>query len=117
MKYFKVYLMFLLTIIITSIIIGTLSFHYLVKEQTAFIIQNIILFIILFIHSYKLGMIKHKNGYLEGIKFGGLIDFLFIVLGIVIKENFNFYKVIYYMLIILTSVVGSILGVNKKTKG
>ena len=117
MKYFKEYLNFLLIIILVSIILGTLSFYYLIEEKVVYIIQYMLLFVVLFINGYKLGMIKHKNGYLEGIKFGLLIDIMLIILGLFIDKNFNFYKILYYILIILTSTVGSILGVNKKTKG
>ena len=56
-----------------------------------------------------------KKGYLEGIKYGFLILILFLVPCIYFSK-FRLSVIIFYGLIIMTSVIGSIIGISTKKK-
>lgn len=116
MKYTKIIIKTLIVIIICSLLLGTLSYFDIINENTLKILQITIIFLYLFYNSYILGKNKQNKGYLEGLKYGSIISLIFILFSLLFRRNFTFYKLLYYILIILISVCGSILGINKKTK-
>ena len=116
MKYIKQAIKLILIIILLSIIFGTLSYFNIINETIVKIIQLSIVFIYILYNSYILGKSKQNKGYLEGFKFGGIIVLSFMILNLFLKKELNISKLVYYFLIILISVSGSILGINKKTK-
>lgn len=64
-----------------------------------------------------LGKNSNKRGYIEGLKLGLIITILFILFGYLgIKYNYKLNDIIYYLILITSSILGSILGVNIKKK-
>ena len=116
MKYFKNILIILTTLVINTIIFGSLSYINIINEKVLFFIQYIMLFITLFIEGYYLGKNKDKNGYIEGLINGSIISISFIIINLLTKRDFNIYKLLFYLLIIVVSMLSSILGINKKMK-
>ena len=74
----------------------------------------IIPFISLFIGSFILGKNTNNKGFIEGIKFGSIFIVLFILLNIILKLGFTKESIILYMIMIISSMTGSILGINKR---
>ena len=68
----------------------------------------------MFISSIILGKNTKEKAYFEGIKFSTLFLILITTIKIIIKNNFNYKTIILYFALILTSIIGSMLGINLK---
>ena len=117
MTYIKKYgLRLIYTIILIIILIGILTIFYyydLINTSTYNVLKLIILLISIFLNSFILGKNVKEKGYLEGIKFGLIIIILLLIPTIIMKQ-LNIKLIIYYSMIISTSILGSIMGINKK---
>ena len=76
-------------------------------------IFNIILFFVLsFINAHKIG----KKGLLEGLFIGLLFILLMFIIKIILFDNKLYIStMIYYIILIVTSLLGGMVGVNKKS--
>ena len=83
------------------------------SSQIFYIIRSIIPLIGIFIGSFLLGKSSSKKGYIEGLKYSAIWIFIFLVFNIILN-NFNVISIIYYIFLILISMLGSILGINRK---
>ena len=109
--YLKNYLYLIIIIVIFNIILSILNYIF-PFNNTIFLIS--ILPISMFITCILLGKNCKEKAYLEGIKFSIIyliINTLFILL---IKTNFTYKTTIIYILIILSSILGSMIGINLK---
>lgn len=64
--------------------------------------------------SFYNGRKASKKGYLEGLKLGGIIITVFFIISLFSGNIISLSKVIYYLLLLLVSVVASSLGINMK---
>ena len=113
-KYGKCTLYTLLSIII-SISILTLLYHFNIISPTINKCLKIIsLLICIFINSFILGKKSNKQGYLEGIKLGIIIIIIFLLLALILKLKLKPRVILYYIIILITATLGSMLGINKK---
>ena len=62
-----------------------------------------------------LGKSTTKKGYLAGLKLGLIISIIFLSLNLIVFKSFQFKNIIYYLIIIITSIIGSMLGIQKKS--
>lgn len=118
MNYLKKYgirLAYTLASIFLSILLLTTLYQFdLISEKVFSIVKIIILLICLFINSFLLGKTAENKGYLEGVKFSIIIITLFILLTFIFNLAFSSRMILYYLIIFLTIILGSILGINKK---
>lgn len=114
-NYLKFISIFLIIELMVTFIISLLNLFGVNSGITSImlLICNIILFFILnFINAFKL----KKKGFLEGI----IMGFIFISLMILIKlilfnSSFKISTFIYYLILFITSILGGMFGVNKKS--
>lgn len=116
MKYLKVYIFIMLSIITLSIIFSSLSYINIISEFTKRILNSLAIFLSIFVGGYHLGKRTNQKGFLEGLKIGSLLTITFLVLGLLLNKSLNFSNLILYIIIISISLFGSIIGINKKTK-
>ncbi len=78
------------------------------------LISNIILiFVLSFINAFKL----KKKGFLEGIILGLIFIIVMIIIKLILFDNsISIATFIYYAILIITSSLGGMFGVNKKSK-
>ncbi len=110
-NYLKSYT-YLLIIIITLTLILSLINYFFSNEWLLF--KIIIPIIAIFISSFVLGKDSKKKAYLEGIKFSLIYLFLATFSSIIMHNSFNIKTLIYYMVIIFTAIIGSMMGINLK---
>ena len=114
LKKFLISYLYLFSIIIILTIIASLINYF--GEKNIAIIKILIPIISIFISSFILGKNSKKKGYIEGIKFS-LIFILFIsILKIVFKINFNLKTFIIYLLLLSSSTIGAMMGININNK-
>ena len=86
-------------------------FYGKVSEVSMFIYMAILFFIIGFLVGKKA---THK-GYLEGIKISLSLIFILIVINVLFYQTgFSLERTIYYFILILSSTLGSMIGINKQ---
>ncbi len=115
MKYLKSLLYVFTPILILSIITTVLYYFDLLNKNIFNWIILIIPIISLFIGGTYLGTNTLNRGYLEGIKLGSIIVATFLLVSILaFNISFSFKQFIYYLIIIISSTLGSMFGINKK---
>ena len=108
-KYF-IYIIFLLTIFISSFLLSIFNLLGVSKNITN-IIATIVFIIICFIIGFIKGKKSNKKGYLQGFKTGSILCFILLVIGLF---NISIKTIIYYSILILSSILGATVGINKK---
>lgn len=119
MKYIKRYLISilisLLLILSFAFLLNTLTYFNTIKEDYYRLFILMFLTISIFTGSYYLGNKTESKGYQKGIIFGLMISLLFAILTLLLKDTISSSSIIYYIIIVITSVIGSTIGINKKT--
>lgn len=103
------------TIIIVIAFFTILYYFNLMKEPTYRLCKILTVLITILINSIFLGKQAKKKGYLEGIKFGGIL-ILCLLIPTIITNSFQTKTILYYILILGTSIIGSMIGINQKKK-
>lgn len=114
-KYCLTGLFFLGFILLFSLILTTFNYFDILhfKLTNTFIFIGMIL--LLFIIGFEYGKKALKKGFLEGLKIGLWLIFILIFINIVFYHvNFSLERTIYYIVLILASTLGSMVGINKK---
>lgn len=118
MKYFLLilknigisFLIFLVLNFITTI----LGYFNILSNSTISIFQILISIISLFVGGVLIGAKSDKKGFLEGIKFGVIICLIFLLLNMIFIKDFMFKNIFYYIILIVSSMIGGMIGITKK---
>ena len=106
---------FLLVVAVFAIILTIFNYYDIVTSKLFKIIKVLIPSLALFIGGYKVGNSANKKGYIEGIKLSLIIIvmlFMFSYLGF--NVTFNVSLILYYIILIISSTLGAMVGINKK---
>lgn len=101
----------------TTLLITLLHYINWIGSKTLSILEIIIPLLSLFIGGFVIGKNSKQKGWLEGLKLGGIfliILILFQYLGLHI--HFSIKTILFYSLLLISCVFGSMLGINKNTK-
>ena len=117
MTYIKKYglrLLYTIISILLSLLFLTIIYNYnLINQNTYKILKIIILLLNIFINSFILGTKTTNKGYLEGIKFSLIIISILLILTLLLNLSIKPRIILYYLIIIFTSTLGSMIGINK----
>lgn len=102
-------------IIVCSFIITIFNYFNIINGNILKIIFLFISIIGIFIGSYKVGKVSNQKGYVNGIKYGSIWVILFLIINLIIK-SFTLLSVVYFVILMFISILGSILGINNKIK-
>lgn len=112
-KYIKPLIIFLISLIIIPFILTILNLLKLETNKTFIIIISSIL---MFIIGIILGRKSNNKGYLKGLLFSTISILLLTILSLIFKFTLNINSLIYYIILIVSTTFGSMLGINKKSK-
>ena len=112
-KYIKSLAIFLSGIIVIPIL---LTIFNLISIQTNKYIIIIVGSLLMFIIGLIIGRKVDKNGYLNGILLSTISIIILLVLSLLFNFKLNINSLIYYTILIISTVFGSMLGINKKSK-
>lgn len=107
---------FFIILLCGTLIITILNYFNIMNNKIIFVVKLILPMIAMFISSYRLGKVSDKKGYLEGLKFGGIIIFVFMIL-VILLDKLEIKSIIYYGILLLTSIMSSMIGINRKKIG
>lgn len=113
-KYLKYFSILLLSIIIPIFILTIFNYFEVFNNNVIDVLKLIVTLVSILVNSFYLGKNSKSKGYIEGLKFG-LMFIIFITLSnLILINEFSLRIIIYYILIVVTSMVGSTIGINKK---
>lgn len=102
-------------ILITAFFLTLLYYFNIISSNIYNIFTLIIPIISLLIGSMFLGKKSDKKGWLEGLKLGSITILLFLCFAsIIFKSNFSIKLSIYYIILLLISIVGGMIGINHR---
>lgn len=113
-RYGKRLLFTMFSIIISLFTISLLYYFNLISPNINKILKIIIILANIFISSFILGKSTTSKGYLEGIKFALIIIPIFIIISLITSSPIKIKVLIYYIIIFITSILGSMIGINRK---
>lgn len=102
-----------ISIIISLFLLTILYYYNYISDSTYSFLKILIVLIIIFIGSFRLGNMAINKGYMEGVKISLLIVLLLLSITIIFS-NFQIKLLLYYTMIISTSILGSTSGIYKK---
>ena len=116
-KYGKTIGLFTIIILLLSFIFSLFNLGGLMSFNTTSILFIILMIILFLIIGYQFGKNADKKGYIEGLKIGFSLILVLIFINIIFyNSNFSLERIIYYIVLILSSIMGSMLGINRKEK-
>lgn len=121
MKYLKIIgssmIWFFVSLFSLLLLVTLLSYFNILNYKIIAIIKIVIPIISMFISGVIMGKNASKQGWLEGLKFGSII-FIFCILFnyIFFKQYVNLRFFIFYFVLIISSISGSMFGINRKVK-
>ena len=100
-------------VIISTFILTLFSYFNIFNDNIIKIIKFIIPVISVLIGGIIISKRTNKKGIVEGTRLGIIIDIIFIFLSIILS-NFKTESIIFYIIILISSIFGCLLGVQKK---
>lgn len=119
MKYLKD-LGFSLIYIISSILILTLfvtilSYFNIMSDKVVSVFKIIIPIISLLIGGFYIGKKSTKKGFIEGLKLGLIFCVILAIFNYLgLGNSFKVKYLLFYLILIVTSILGSMIGINRK---
>ena len=107
----------IIVLLVFSFILTVLSYFNIVNDSLTTIFKMLIPIISVLSSGILMGINSTKSGWLEGLKLGILIIillFLFNLLGL--NNTFKINQLLFYGILIFTSIVGSMIGITRKMK-
>ena len=113
--YFKSLLYLLVILLSLLLIINILYYNDLISNNIVKYLKIISVIIATFISGFICGNNADNKGYIHGLKLSGIVIIILFIPTLFFKE-FKLLTVIYYLIITLSITVGSMVGINKKSK-
>ena len=115
LKYLKVLLFILIPILFLNIILTVLYYFNILGTSGTNYFKLAIIIISMLIGGIYIGSKAQKKGWLEGIKIGlEVIILLFLISYLGFDKGINVKTLLYYFLILSSSMLGSMIGINKR---
>ncbi len=115
-KYLKTLLYVTIGTFFFNLILTLLYYFNIIGANVNSYLKLIFMAIIMITGGLIIGLKADKKGWLEGIKIGGIvICLMFLVSYLGFDKSLNIKSIIYYVLLILSSMLGSVIGINKKS--
>lgn len=93
-----------------------LSLLNLIKICIPIYIYMILTSILLFISGYVLAKLVNKKILMHAVVYSGLLVFIFLLLSLITKATININTLLYYLILSLSTILGSMLYTLKKDK-
>ena len=111
----KSFLISLITLLVLTLIVTIFNYIGLFNLSIVNVFSYITPFISLFIGGVIMGKNTVNKGWLEGIKFGLICIIIFIIFNYLAFDTFfNISNIILYVITLIASILGSIIGINFK---
>lgn len=117
MKYLKSVLWIIAPLLILSLLFSLLYYVNILSDKVFDYIKLLTPIVSLFLGGFYLGKHSTKKGWLEGLKLGGaIILMLFMISYLGFGYGFSIKIIVYYLILLLTVVFGSMFGIRNVEK-
>ncbi len=104
----------LISFILLIFILNLFNYFDVLSGMTLKIIKMIIPVISMLIGSIYLGKNSIKKGYLEGLKLGVIISLVFFIFSFLgLDKSLSFSRIIYYAIVVISSMLGAMIGISQ----
>ncbi len=115
LKYLKSLIYILVPILVFTLFLSLISYWNLIPSGIMNYIKLFIVALSMFIGGIYIGREASKRGWLEGIKVGlEVIFLLFLISYLAFDQGISLKTMIYYLILLSSSMLGSMMGINKK---
>ncbi len=112
-KYLISFLYFLVPFL-TLLFLATILYYFdMLSTATMKYVKFIIVLLSVFLGGLKMGRESDKKGYQKGLIIGSIIVFFFFFISL-ISKNLKTTSFLYYLVLLITSTIGSMIGILKK---
>lgn len=111
LKYLKSMIVPLGIVLVLPLLLGIIN---LLGVQTNKVVILIIMAIGTFISDFYLGRNSLKKGYLQGALLGIILSLILFLFSLLFKNTYTASSLIYYIIIVISSMIGASLGIQKK---
>jgi len=113
LKFISIFLILELMITFIMSLLNLIGVNSGITTITMFVCNLLLFFILNFLNAFKC----KKKGFLEGIILGLIFIILMIIIKIILfSNNFSISNFIYFIILFITSILGGMFGVNKKSE-
>ena len=113
-NFIKSYSMFFIIFLVYLIIVTTLFYFEILHYKTISIINYVFMIILFFFLGIKIRLLERKKGFFNGFIISSIIVILFVLISLILSK-LTFSSLIYYLSLIISSMIGGIIRANKKT--
>ena len=114
-KYFKAFIITLFSILVLNLFVSILYYFNIFNNKELNYTNLIITSISMLIGGIYIGNRTNKKGYLEGLKVGIISIIIFLIISyLAFDKVINIKNIIFYFILLISSVLGSMIGINKK---
>jgi len=115
MKYLKALIYIFIPILALNLIISLLHYFNVLGNGIIDYLTLFIAAISMLIGGIYIGSKTTKKGWLEGLKIGLIVIIIFFIIGyLAFDEGVIIKTLIYYFILLISSVLGSMIGINKR---
>ena len=102
-------------IIISTFLVTTLNYFNIIGSKLLATLKILIILSSMFTGGIIIGKNSKQKGWLEGIKLGLIVTVILILFKYLgLNQKFLITNIIYYIILIISCVLGSMIGINKK---
>ncbi len=113
-NYLKEYGYLILGIIISMVIVTFFNYFGIFNTSVTNSFKLLSPIAGLFITAYAIGKKTSKRGLLEGLKYGGIFILMMLIINnLILQNNFEIKILIYYLILLTSSMMGSMIGINR----
>ena len=115
LNYLKIIGIFFGILLVLGFFITLINYFTNISINVLNIISTIVLMLTFFIFGFKQGQISSSKGWLSGLKNGGILCLILLLMSLIFfTTNIKLSTFIYYSILILSSVFGGVIGINRK---
>lgn len=112
-KFGKSFLLFLGILLTLTFLVTVLHYFSILPSSVVTVMKLIIPILSFFVGGFFISKNSREKGWLEGLKCGGLFLLFMILFSLLIlKKSFLLTDFIYYMILLVGSVFGGMVGIN-----
>ena len=112
-KYIRSLIIFLSSIILIPVFLTLFNLFNLSTSRVAIIIIGAVM---MFVIGFITGKNSISKGYLNGLLISVISIFILIMLSLIFRFQLNINSLIYYIVLVISTTLGSMIGINKKSK-
>lgn len=108
---------FLISLLVYLVLVSILASLNVLPYKVVSIISFIVICLLFFIGGLRAGKNSSKRGYLSGITIGVINILVLLFLGIILRSVPSLKSILYYGILILSSTIGGMFGINTRKGG